>query len=107
MHSYTCGPQLAVAALTAEEELDGLCLQDLHEACQSAPSAGQSAGDRLPVDRQTSGEWHTVLSKLGSLAEEVRRTAPAQLFDAAAASEHQAPSPDVQQQQLECIIKVC
>ena len=85
--------------LTVEEEFDDSPLRDLHQACQAAHAS------KAPVDKHAVSGWSDVSKKLQGLAEEVQQAAPADLFDNAAAN-LQAPSPDTQMQQLQCIVKV-
>lgn len=88
-----------VHAVSVEEELNDSPLQDLHQACESAHSSVTL------TDKEAVSEWSAMNDSLIGLAAEVHNAAPAQLFNAESGV-IQAPPPEAQQQQLQCITQV-
>ena len=82
----------------ADEELEESPLRDLHQACQAAHAS------KSDTDMHTVSDWDGFQDNLQSLAHEVQHAAPAGLFPA---DLNEAPTPDKQYRQLQCIAQVC
>ena len=70
---------------------------DIHQVCQAAYAS------KTATDKQTVSEWSSFQDTLQSLADEVQKAAPAEVFPA---HQEKTPPPDLQQQQLQAITKV-